>query len=60
MLFNVTPWSLVLLETLVASQLVKKFLTYVGLEISLPLLQDFATSLYSKLDKSNPRSPILF
>jgi hypothetical protein len=55
-----TPWSRVLLEKLISSQLVKKLPAFYGTLTFLPHLQDPATCPYPKPDQSSPYPPSHF
>jgi hypothetical protein len=55
-----SPWSRVLLEELLVTQLVKKFPTFYGTKDSLPCSKGPTTGPYPEPDESNPNLPIIF
>jgi hypothetical protein len=57
-LTKVTPWSRVLVEKLIVTQLVKKFPTFYGSQMFLTTFK--RTGLFSEPDESNPQLYTIF
>jgi len=59
-LTNLTPWSKLIVENLIFTQLVQRLPTFMEPEGSLPCAQEPITFLYPEPDGSSPNLPTVF